>query len=378
MAQLKDNIKNGFSKAFNLEVLTYNRWNWVDYLKGLAILLVVYRHVLIGIERSGMTVPTWVVNLNMIFFSFRMPLFFILAGLFINSSLAKRTVAKLATIKFHHLLYPYVVWAFIQVSLQITMSGSTNSNRGLIDYLYILYQPRALDQFWYLPALFFASMVFVLIKTTCKAPSWVQLLLGIIFYFVAPYLDRVSIVSDWMAFYVFFALGDALSVSFFKKNAQAFLKNIWSLVLLAPVFILVQVYYLNYPTGNLELLGVSLVGCLFMFILAFHLEKWNVLRFLRILGYHSLYIYVMHVIVSAFFRLVLTKYFGVDEPLVLLAAGIAFGVTVPVVFYNTVGKNQLGRFLFSAEKKEEKKPVAVKQPDLVPRLVTAKPADNTN
>jgi fucose 4-O-acetylase-like acetyltransferase len=376
MAQLKDSIYNGFSKAFNLQALSYSRWKWVDYLKGIAIVLVVYRHVLIGIERTGATVPGWIINLNMIFFNFRMPLFFILAGLFIGGSLAKRTVGKLVNIKFQHLLYPYLVWAFIQISLQILLAGSTNSNRSWVDYTYIFYQPRALDQFWYLPALFFTSIIFVLIKTKLHATAWVQLVLGMVFYFVGPYLDSISIVSDWMSFYIFFALGDALSGIFFQKRSQAFLKNIWSLVLLTPVFILVQVYYLNSPlsstgdsanTGNLELMGISLVGCLYMFILAFHLEKWNILSFLRILGYHSLYIYVMHVMVQAFFRMVLTKYLGVDQPVVLLGTGIAFGVIVPVIFYNLV-RNNMGRFLFSPEKKQQpKQPKPVKQPDLIPQ-----------
>ncbi|HEX3934682.1 MAG TPA: hypothetical protein VHW43_08380, partial [Puia sp.] len=48
--------KPGFlQKAFNLSILEKKRLAWVDYLKGIAIVLVVYRHVLIGSQRSVTT-----------------------------------------------------------------------------------------------------------------------------------------------------------------------------------------------------------------------------------------------------------------------------------------------------------------------------------
>src|SRR6476660_7994939 len=103
---------------------------WVDYLRGIAILLVVYRHVLIGLERSKVTIPTALVTANIIFYSFRMPLFFILSGIFIESSIAKRSFESLIKIKIEKLLYPYIIWTFIQVTLQISFSQFTNSVRS--------------------------------------------------------------------------------------------------------------------------------------------------------------------------------------------------------------------------------------------------------
>jgi fucose 4-O-acetylase-like acetyltransferase len=344
-------------KAFNLPSLQESRWKWVDYMKGIAILLVVYRHVLIGIQRSGLVVPDWLVKANMTFYSFRMPLFFILSGLFISGSLAKRTTSRLLYIKFEHLIYPYLVWCFIQVSLQIVMGGSTNSNRGLIDYLYILYQPRKLDQFWYLPALFFATAAFIIVKQRFRPPHWAQLLLGLVFYFSAPFFEKVSIVSDWMDFYFFFALGDALSALFFKPSSQAFLRNYWTLILCTPVFGLAQYYFLHYPTGKIAFLFISLIGCLYMFIIAFRLDNWNVLHFLRVLGYHSLQIYVIHVIVAAFVRVSLTKFLHIHQPVFLLVSGIFFGVTVPIIVYNLFIKDNFAWFLFSP-----RKTTAVKRP----------------
>src|SRR5690349_1051101 len=152
---MKDHrTRNWFERAFNTSVLFKNRLEWVDYLRGIAIVLVVYRHALLGIERSHVSVPQILHDANMVFYSFRMPLFFLLSGIFINHSIAKKTFGKLLEIKFDRLLYPYLIWCIIQITLQIALSGITNSQRSWIDYTYILTQPRHLDQFWYLAALF--------------------------------------------------------------------------------------------------------------------------------------------------------------------------------------------------------------------------------
>ena len=283
-----------------------------------------------------------------------MPLFFILSGIFISGSLAKRTLKQVIGIKFDNLLYPYFVWVFLQVTLQILLGGNTNSNRTLIDYTYILYQPRALDQFWYLPALFNTTVIYLLVKTWLKPPAWGQLLIGLILYFSSPYVHSISMLSDWMEFYLFFALGDTISVFFFKESSQRFLKNPYTLLLITPIFFLTQLYYLAHLTepGKADFLVIALIGCLSMFILAFRMQIWNVLSFLRIIGYHSLYIYVTHVFVAGLVRLSLTKFFGIHNPFILLLSGIFFGVTIPIMFYNLLVLDGPLWFLFSFKKRQ--------------------------
>jgi fucose 4-O-acetylase-like acetyltransferase len=298
----------------------------------------------------------------MIFFSFRMPLFFILSGIFIGGSMARKSLSQLIGAKFENLLYPYIIWSIIQITLQILLSGSTNSNRSLIDYSYILYQPRDLDQFWYLPALFNCSVIYLLIKDKLKPAAWTQLALGLGLYLLAPYLQKVSMLSDWMRFYIFFALGDGIANFFFRDSSQRFLKNPWALVGIAPFFAIAQIFYLsqdesvylNSVAGQLEFLAIALIGCLSMVILSFRLQSWNALPFLRVLGYHSLYIYVMHVMIAAGSRVILIRFFGIHNPYILLTAGIFFGVTLPVIFYNLLVENNIFWFLFSYRKKKPK------------------------
>jgi fucose 4-O-acetylase-like acetyltransferase len=367
-AQARGTRSSLLQKAFNTAILLKNRLAWVDYLKGIAIVLVVYRHVLIGIQRyvAGQQnkgnpiadVPLYLEKANIIFFSFRMPLFFILSGIFISGSLKKRTLKQVLGIKFEHLFYPYLIWVFLQVTIQIILGPNTNSNRTLVDYTYILYQPRALDQFWYLPALFNTTAIYLLVKTQLKMKFLGQLILGLILYFCSPWCQRISMISDWMEFYIFFALGDAISVFFFKEKVQRFLKNGYSLLAISPIFFLTQVYYLSHPTGpgQIDFLAIALIGCLSMFILSFRMQSWNVLSFLRIVGYHSLYIYVMHIFVAGLVRLLFTRFFGIDNPFLLLFSGIFFGITLPIIFYNLLILDGPLWFLFSFRKNTDIKP----------------------
>jgi len=345
-----------FSKAFNLPALQKSRLYWVDYLKGIAIILVVYRHSLLGIQRSGLIIPDSFVNANMIFYSFRMPLFFMLSGIFISRSLAKRSVKQFIATKFETLLYPYLIWVTIQVTLQILMSSFTNSDRTLIDYTYIFYQPRNLDQFWYLPALFNATVIFVLLKKYVNGKWWLQISLGIGFYFLSPHLQNISMLSDWMEFYIFVAIGDAISEVFFKQKVQNLFKNYLTLILATPVFIIVQIYYLNHQTTQLQFLGIAFIGCFTMLSLAFIFQRLNILPSLRIVGYHSLIIYVMHVMITAFTRIFLMKVLHIDNSIAILFICIFVGSILPVIIYNLLIRDNILWFLFTYKKTHKRQP----------------------
>ena len=51
------------------------RYDWVDYAKGIAIFLVVYRHSYLGLKLSGIDTTDYMYLEygNIMFFSFRMP-----------------------------------------------------------------------------------------------------------------------------------------------------------------------------------------------------------------------------------------------------------------------------------------------------------------
>ncbi|HWI91741.1 MAG TPA: acyltransferase [Flavisolibacter sp.] len=376
-------LRYWISNAFNTSIIEKNRHVWVDYLRGIVIILVVYHHAFLGLAKSGIDVPRSVVDANMAAYSFRMPLFFIFSGIFTSLGLYYKPVNEIIKSKFNLLLYPYVIWSAIQITLQIVFSAYTNSTGNFTEYLYILYQPKRLAHFWYLPALFNSTIVFVLIKSKFKIKPWNHLLLGITLFLAAPFVNEISMMSNWMRFYIFLVIGEILSSFILKKENQKQIRKGWYFLASIPFFILAQYYYFNvigvrslenesaglhvnflvYTIRELGFLMISLVGCATFILLSFLIEKWNRLKWLRIVGFHSLYIYIMHVIVVGFSRAVFHKVLGVDNYVVLLLTAIFLGVTIPIIFYNLVGKKYLW-FLFSTKKIEEGEKPKAKEPNV--------------
>jgi len=364
-------FKMWLSNAFNTSILEKNRHVWIDYLRGIIIILVVYHHTFLGIGSSGISVPKTVIDVNMAAYSFRMPLFFIFSGIFTGVSLSSKSIRTILRSKFNLILYPYLIWSFLQITLKLIFSDYTNSDSTLSEYLYIFYQPKQLAQFWYLPALFNSTMIFVLIKSKFNIKPSYHLLLGILFFLIAPFVSSISMISNWMRFYIFLVLGDNLSKFILKEETKNKLRQIGYFFAAIPFFIAAQYYYFNYigvrslendatsfalqtnfvsyTFNELSFLLTSIIGCATFILFAFLLERWNRFKWLRVIGFHSLYIYIMHVIIVAFMRMVLTKFFGVDNYIIILLTGISFGVVIPIIFFNLIGKKYLW-FLFSPQK----------------------------
>ncbi|WP_343703004.1 acyltransferase [Chitinophaga sp.] len=338
-------------KLFNTDTLHNNRLAWIDYTRGIAIILVVYRHVFEGISRTG--TPTadvsYLEHANILFYSFRMPLFFILSGLFVGRSLGKRTVEKLVATKFNILLYPYFLWSILQVTLQLALSNYVNADRSLADYGYILFFPRHIDQFWYLYALFNVSVLYIFTRQKLKLHIWQQLVLGAAMYFLSSYFSQQHIdlgfVSDILHYYLFFALGDLVSGRVLDERNFSYFASWKTCLLLLPFFVAGQVYFLQTNLSRNDNMYVetwqpllfaliAITGCAFMCILSFLLQRYNTLKVLRVVGYHSLYIYVSHVLVASAVRMVLMKALGITSVPLLLALGLVAAIIIPMMIYN--------------------------------------------
>lgn len=334
----------------NSSIIKNSRLPWIDYARGIAIILVVYRHVYEGISRAGLSAEkyNYLEHANIIFYSFRMPLFFILSGVFIGRSLAKRTVGQLITTKFNILLYPYLLWAFLQITLQLLLSDYVNADRSLADYGYIFVYPRRIDQFWYLYALFNVTLLYVVTRQQLKLKLWQQLSGGLAMYLLASYASirgvDLGFLHDILHYYFFFALGDLISGKMLDKSLYPKYSSWGLFAILLPVFIAGQYYFLNQNIANggtmyveeyqpIIFAVIALSGCAFMVNIAFILERYKAVQILRIIGFHSLYIYVSHVLVASACRMLLVKGLGIAQPPLLLAIGILVAVIIPIIVY---------------------------------------------
>lgn len=137
------------------------RTEWVDYAKAIGIILVVYGHVARGLFDAGIDVPVHTYQLlDSIIYSFHMPLFFFLSGLFFKSSLTRRGSAGLIFNKLDTIIYPYLLWSIAQGLTEVYLSNYTNGSTSLTQ-VFSLWVPRA--HFWFLYALFLVFITSIIL-----------------------------------------------------------------------------------------------------------------------------------------------------------------------------------------------------------------------
>ena len=304
---------------------------WVDYVKAIGIILVVYGHVAGGVFGSGMIEDVklfWLVD--SIVYSFHMPLFFCLSGLFFRQSLDRRGTKSVLFSKLDTIVYPYIVWSLLQGFVEVFLSSYTNGNTTSSEVLSLLWQPRA--QFWFLYALFmvFVFAVFIFSKVSSKYTS------VIFFSAVALYLFQTDLSTSYhlnylSANFVYFVFGMLISRLLIKELPLTG----WLLTFSFVIFVLAQylfhsVFELTRFDKGFYLLSLALVSILFTIILSMFLARRS-LTWLSVIGASSMPIYLMHMLVLGGVRVVLIKVFDMRSVSVHLLVGCLMCLLIPVI-----------------------------------------------
>lgn len=171
---------------------------WIDILKGFAILLVIMGHV------CQMRFPIAGKWLSDIIYSFHMPLFLFLSGLFARKAIEAaddRQIKSFAIRKARQLLVPFVVWMILWCVIKgdsITM---------FLDGGFI---------YWYLPTLFEFLLLFCFLRYFSNSLKFSQryypvlLFLSILSLYQIPgncLIGRLLKIGYSSYFYIFFVLG---------------------------------------------------------------------------------------------------------------------------------------------------------------------------
>ena len=163
--------------------MTAQRTDWVDYAKGVGIILVVYAHLLSSAFNAGVAIPQpFFLLSDSAVYSFHMPLFFFLSGLFVSESYAKRSTWAFCKNKIILLAYPYLVWSLLQGTAELLFSNQSHRGMSLNNITSIPYIPLA--QYWFLYALLLMFIVFsVLSKSGKIAPVLMIVTASILFFY---------------------------------------------------------------------------------------------------------------------------------------------------------------------------------------------------
>ena len=360
---------NLFNSKF---ILSNKRHGWIDYDRGISIILVTYRHCFESMEKAGLDLKShpWLEYINVFFFGFRMPLFFIASGMFFSGSIRNKGWNGYTKNRIQSILYPMLLWGILQISLQIIFSGYTNSKGdvNLNSYLNLIINPRATGQFWYLNALFFVGIIYATLSIFLKISSYHQLIIGLLLYAFCGYMHANEVQSGFLddicKYYLFFSIGDNISKFMLSDKANQIFTSSKVILPLLIAFVTIQYFFTktnmkeqdNYYIENHQpifFLIVALVGCALSIAVSFSLKKSEKLSFLRIVGYNSVHIYCMQIIVMAVARIAYMKYLHLSNPSLMAIMILTTGLIVPIFFYNICLRLNAWWFFTLKKPKEE-------------------------
>jgi uncharacterized membrane protein YcfT len=317
-----------------------NRIDWVDYAKGICIILVVMMHSTLGAEKAAGEVSALGAFIEWAR-PFRMPDFFLISGLFLASRI-DRPWREYLDGKVLHFAYFYVLWMTIQFGFKGFGIWQEAGLAGVAQgWLLGFIEPFGTLWFIYLLAVFF-----VVVKATRKVPPLLVFAIGAALE-AAPIETGSLLIDEFASRFVYFFAGFWLA-----KNVFAFAEGVAAR---QPSVILAGLVIWGIANGALVNLGwshapgVSLamgfVGAAAVVSAGVLLSKFKVAKALRYCGENSIVIYLAFFLPMAVSRTVLLKTPLAEQLSAVSLLVTAAGVIAPVILFWMVRNTKLS-FLF--------------------------------
>jgi uncharacterized membrane protein YcfT len=316
-----------------------DRVDWVDYAKGICIIMVVMMHSVLGVEAAAG--QTSFMNLVVEFAKpFRMPDFFLLSGLFL-AVVIDRDWRTYLDRKVVHFAYFYILWVTIQFAFKAPSFAAEMGWAGVAK----LYALSFVDPFGTLWFIYLLPIFFVVTKLTRRVPP--LLILGI-----AALLESLHVATGWMVpdefcarfFYFYAGYLFARYVFAFSDTARA--RPTLALIGLALWAVInAALVYAGVSEWPLLSLVLGLAGACAIIATGTLLADRRWLDGLRFCGEHSIVIYLAFFLPMAISRALLLKYAGfLDLGVIAILVNIA-GVVGALIIWRLALMTG-ARFLF--------------------------------
>jgi uncharacterized membrane protein YcfT len=312
---------------------------WVDYAKGFCIIMVVMMHSTLGVEEAA-GAEGWLGYVVAFARPFRMPDFFLIAGLFL-ARVIDRDWRDYLDRKVVHFAYFYVLWLTVQFAFKAPGMVGDQGVAGVAEFYLLSF----IDPFGTIWFIYLLPIFFVLTKVLRRAPWWLV-------WLIAAALEALPIATGWVvidefaARFVYFYSGYVFAPQIFRladfvlqstRLALGYLA-VWAVVNGLAVF-----------GGIANLPGFSLAfgfaGAVAVVALSALLSKSNVMGAVRYCGQNSLVIYLAFFLPMAASRTVLLKLGIIPDIGTVSLIVTACGVIGPLVLYWIV-RDGFGAFLF--------------------------------
>lgn len=177
------------------------RNNLIDSLKGFAILLMVFGHLiqLTSIDSSYLSNPIYI-----FIYSFHMPLFIMISGFFFNKSSNQRSLKNVINNRVVTVLLPYFSWTTIFIIIWFVLKGyNLNFFELMLKYFNTF---LFVSKLWFLWVLFICILLTSLDIYIQKYIGKISIVFLILFIYILPETEMFALISIKYMF-PFFILG---------------------------------------------------------------------------------------------------------------------------------------------------------------------------
>lgn len=326
------------------------RIEWIDSLKGFAIVCVVIGHVVDGYLNAGMYANNTLALRNIFngIYMFHMALFFALSGMTFHMAYGRKLGEETAEKKYKkqiiNICILYVLYCFYIASSKLVVSRYVNSPVQLKDILLIWAKP--IYPYWYFYVLLVSYLLFG-IKRIRDADARVM----------ASMLLFLSLISGFVQTRGWFEIQHILHYVFFFYLGIMFAQHSMSMlfskpivILLAIVSICVAAIFWNNSTFIWVIPVVNTVvavGIVLVFITMFsNMNIFNRKKDLfNYLGKHSLEVYLLHCFFTAGNRVIFAKV-GITNLWVSITCNVVISTVIPLGFAVIVKRLGVYNFFF--------------------------------
>ena len=316
------------------------RVDWVDYAKGICIVLVVLMHSTLGVQKATGEI-TWLNSFIEWARPFRMPDFFMISGLFLASRI-ERPWREYLDSKAAHFLYFYVLWMTILYFAKGGFLAAHNPGELLKDWAFGFIQPNGALWFIYILPVFM-----IVLKLTRQVPPIFMFIIGAVLE-ALPIHTGWDMVDEFANRFVYVYAGYWMAQRIFTFAANIRQQNTASILAALAVWGIVNALAVN--GGYAILPGVSLAlglaGACAVVTVGVLLSQSKRAGAIRYCGKNSIIIYLAFSLFMSSARAVLLK-IGMPSDLgaVTLICTVC-GITGPLLLYWMTRDTAL-KFLFS-------------------------------
>jgi uncharacterized membrane protein YcfT len=316
------------------------RVDWVDVAKGTCIIMVVMMHSTLGVEKAA-GAPGWMGYVVEFARPWRMPDFFLIAGLFLGRRIDGPWRTYLDR-KVVHFFYFYALWLTIQFAMKAPGMVADEGWDGLLrEYLLAYIEPWGTLWFIYHLALF------LLVTRLLKAVPWPLVWAGAAALEIAHVNTGSVLIDEFASRFVYFYTGYVFATQVFRLASEATADRGLALTGLALwIGVNAAVVFSGYADMRFVSLALGLAGALAVVTFATVLAQTAAAPVFRWLGEHSIVIYLSFFFPMAVSRAVLLKTGIITDIGTISVLVTLIGVAGPVLFYALVQWTGFGRFLF--------------------------------